>query len=71
MQTYGTTMRYHCPLDCGWHHDAPQPDAIHRVRVLHEKRDSDAGTGAYCEVCSNHGDTNWPCATIRALGPEQ
>ncbi|GGZ83609.1 hypothetical protein [Streptomyces rubiginosohelvolus] len=24
MQTYGPTMRYHCPLDCGWHHDAPQ-----------------------------------------------
>ncbi|WP_329046965.1 hypothetical protein [Streptomyces sp. NBC_01422] len=23
MQTYGPTIRYHCPLDCGWHHDAP------------------------------------------------
>ncbi|MFJ5886865.1 hypothetical protein [Streptomyces californicus] len=27
MQTYGPTMRYHCPLDCGWHHDTPQPTA--------------------------------------------
>ncbi|MFJ2279204.1 hypothetical protein ACIOEZ_34210 [Streptomyces sp. NPDC087866] len=23
MQTYGPTIRYHCPLDCGWHYDAP------------------------------------------------
>ncbi|MEU0624960.1 hypothetical protein ABZ329_29385 [Streptomyces rubiginosohelvolus] len=131
MQTYGPTMRYQCPLDCGWHHDAPQAtaednpnrytqgpsetisdvvtrmaadtarlhieqidavllehlnthtipqfvtklaeqrDAIQRVRALHEKRDSDAGTGAYCDVCSNHGDISWPCTTIRALGPER
>lgn len=41
-------------------------DAIRRVRDLHERRDSDAGY-AYCDVCSNHGDTTWPCATIRAL----
>ncbi|MFF8250084.1 hypothetical protein [Streptomyces griseus] len=27
MQAYGPTMRYHCPLNCGWHHDAPQPTA--------------------------------------------
>ena len=23
IQNYGPAMRYHCPLDCGWHHDAP------------------------------------------------
>lgn len=132
MQTYGPTIRYQCPLDCGWHHDAPPPglddnpnqyvqtpgetihdtitrmasdttrlhlqavdavllahlethaipqfvtklaeqrDAIHRVRDLHERRESDAGPGrAYCDVCSNHGDTTWPCATIRALDTEK
>lgn len=38
-----------------------------RVRDLHERRDSDAG-GSYCNLCSNHGDITWPCATIRALG---
>ncbi|MFF7631489.1 hypothetical protein [Streptomyces cyaneofuscatus] len=27
MQTYGPTMRYHCPLDCDWHHDAPPATA--------------------------------------------
>ena len=27
MQTYGPTIRYHCPLDCGWHHDAPPATA--------------------------------------------
>ncbi|WP_405191869.1 hypothetical protein OG473_39695 (plasmid) [Streptomyces anulatus] len=26
MQTYGPTMRYHCPLNCGWHHYAQGPD---------------------------------------------
>jgi hypothetical protein len=131
MQTYGPTIRYRCPLDCGWHHDAPpaspddnpnqyaqapdetfpdtvarmagdtarlhvqamdatlrghlethtipqfviklaeQRDAVQRVRDLHEKRESEAGPGAYCDVCSNHGDTTWPCATIRALDGEK
>ncbi|MFF1301080.1 hypothetical protein [Streptomyces sp. NPDC058296] len=126
VQTYGPTIRYQCPLDCGWYHDAPpatpddnpnqytqapdetfqdlvtrmagdtvrlhvekvdaallehlnthtvpqfvgkiaeQRDSIQRVRELHEKRDSDTGH-PYCDVCSNHGDTDWPCATIRAL----
>src|SRR5690242_14711646 len=132
IQSYGPGMRYHCPLDCGWHHDAPpaaatdnpnqyaqaadetfqdmvastasdtarlhaqavdavllehlethtipqfvtklaeQRDGAQRVRTLHERRDSEAGTGAYCDLCSNHGDITWPCATIRALdGTEQ
>lgn len=25
----------------------------------------------YCDLCANHGDTGWPCATIRALGPQE
>lgn len=33
------------------------------VRALHE-RDPEAD---YCDVCSNHGDITWPCATIAAL----
>jgi hypothetical protein len=130
MQTYGPTIRYHCPLGCGWRHDAPpataddnpnqytqgpdetftdvisrraaetarlhvertdaallehlnthtirqfvtkladQRDAAQRVRGLHERRDPDAGD-PYCDVCSNHGDTAWPCATIRALDGEK
>ena len=131
METYGPTIRYHCPLHCGWHYDPPptspennpnqyaqradetftdmitrmagdtarlhveavdavllkhlnthtipqfvtklaeQRDAIHRVRALHERYESDGG-GAYCNLCSNHGDIDWPCATIRALdGAEQ
>lgn len=44
--------------------------ADRRVRDLHERRDSDTGS-AYCDVCANHGDTVWPCATIRALGVEK
>ncbi|MEU5824879.1 hypothetical protein [Streptomyces sp. NPDC047803] len=132
MQTYGPTIRYHCPLGCGWHYDAPPatpddnpnqyaqapgetfPDLItrvagdtarlhaervdavvlehlnthsipqfvtalaeqlgaaQRVRNLHERRETEDGTGAYCDLCSSHGDINWPCATIRALdGAEQ
>ncbi|MFD7867969.1 hypothetical protein [Streptomyces sp. NPDC059783] len=43
-----------------------KPGNAQAVRDLHERYDSDAG-GAYCNLCSNHGDTNWPCATIRAL----
>lgn len=38
---------------------------IHRVRDLHQP--VDAGIGPSCDVCSNHGDTAWPCATLRAL----
>lgn len=30
----------------------------------------DAGAG-YCEVCANHGDIEWPCATVRALTPRR
>jgi hypothetical protein len=123
VQTYVPTIRYQCPLDCGWYHDAPpatpddnpnqytqapdetfqdlvtrmagdtvrlhvekvdaallehlethtipqfvaklaeQRDAVQRVRELHQHQpDAD-----YCDVCSNHGDIDWPCATIRAL----
>jgi len=37
--------------------------AIARVRALHQHQpDAD-----YCDLCSNHGDTTWPCATLRAL----
>ncbi|MGY5127329.1 hypothetical protein [Streptomyces nigrescens] len=37
--------------------------ALDRVRALHEYiEDAD-----YCDVCSNHGDIAWPCATIAAL----
>lgn len=25
MQALGPTVRYLCPLECGWHHDAPPP----------------------------------------------
>lgn len=44
-----------------------KPGNTQAVRDLHEKRESEAGTGACCDVCSNHGDITWPCATIRAL----
>ena len=43
--------------------------SVRRVRFLHERRESDTSLGAYCGVCSDHGDITWPCATIRALGP--
>ena len=39
--------------------------AFQRVRALHERIDG-AG-GPYCDVCSNHGDIGWPCATLTAL----
>lgn len=42
-------------------------EAIDRVRALHT-RDEDAD---YCTVCSNHGDVQWPCATIAALDGAQ
>lgn len=25
----------------------------------------------YCDLCANHGDIQWPCATIRALNPQE
>ena len=37
--------------------------ALNAVRALHQQQ-PDAG---YCDMCSNHGDITWPCATIRAL----
>jgi hypothetical protein len=43
-----------------------RPGDAQAVRDLHERRDSDTGKD-YCDVCSNHGDIDWPCATIRAL----
>ncbi|MFF3547100.1 hypothetical protein ACFYXD_35345 [Streptomyces platensis] len=49
------------------HHRALKAEgAIERVRALHERREADDGS-TYCDVCSNHGDIAWPCATIRAL----
>lgn len=47
-----------------------KPGNAQAVRDLHERRDSDTGQ-AYCDVCSNHGDTDWPCATIRALDTDE
>ncbi|MGW2920368.1 hypothetical protein ACWDBF_21255 [Streptomyces angustmyceticus] len=39
-----------------------------RVRSLHPYNE-DAG---YCDLCSNHGDITWPCATVKALdGPDE
>lgn len=40
-----------------------RPGNVDAVRALH-KHNVDAD---YCDLCSNHGDTTWPCATIRAL----
>ncbi|MEU8682900.1 hypothetical protein [Streptomyces sp. NPDC048611] len=42
--------------------------SIKRVRSVHRRREGDSGS-TYCEPCSNHGDIQWPCATIRALEP--
>ncbi|MFD3336071.1 hypothetical protein ACFWV1_26005 [Streptomyces sp. NPDC058700] len=40
-----------------------RPGNVQAVRDLHQRQpDAD-----YCDVCSNHGDITWPCATIRAL----
>ncbi|WP_446458676.1 hypothetical protein [Streptomyces rochei] len=40
-----------------------QPGNAQAVRDLHQRQpDAD-----YCDLCSNHGDIDWPCATIRAL----
>lgn len=36
------------------------------VRKLHERREGDDGS-LYCDLCSNHGDITWPCATVRVL----
>lgn len=40
---------------------------IHSARLLHKHNAEDD----YCDLCSNHGDVDWPCATIRALDGEQ
>ncbi|MFK8851186.1 hypothetical protein [Streptomyces sp. Ac-502] len=37
--------------------------ALDRVRALHT-RNEDAD---YCNLCADHGDIGWPCATIAAL----
>lgn len=43
-------------------HDG-RPGNAQAVRELHQHQpDAD-----YCDLCSNHGDTTWPCATVRAL----
>lgn len=40
-----------------------------RVRALHPQVTGDDGS-VYCDLCSNHGDIHWPCATLAALeGP--
>lgn len=40
--------------------------SLTRVRALHERMEG-YGDFDYCDVCSNHGDIRWPCATIRAI----
>ena len=40
---------------------------IDRVRDLHTRYEG----GGSCEVCSNHGDVQWPCATLRALDSQE
>lgn len=48
------------------------PGNAQAVRDLHDRRDANDGAGsAYCDVCANHGDITWPCATIRALNGAQ
>jgi hypothetical protein len=37
------------------------------VARIHE-RIAGADGSEYCDLCSNHGDVHWPCATMRALG---
>lgn len=41
--------------------------ALARLRALHT-HNRDAG---YCNLCSDHGDIGWPCATIAALDKEK
>lgn len=37
-----------------------------RIRMVHKKvRLTD--DSFYCDLCSNHGDIQWPCRTIRAM----
>lgn len=40
--------------------------SVDRVRAVHEQL---GGTGedAFCYVCSNHGDIDWPCRTVAAI----
>lgn len=43
----------------------PELDQIRgRIHALHVY----VPEADYCDVCSNHGDITWPCATIAALG---
>lgn len=37
------------------------------VLTVHEERESAYVGGSYCDLCSNHGDITWPCATVKAL----
>lgn len=36
------------------------------VLEVHEKREGADGS-VYCDLCSNHGDVHWPCATVEAM----
>lgn len=40
--------------------------SVDRVRALHEQLGG-RGEDAYCYVCSDHGDIDWPCATVAAI----
>lgn len=42
---------------------------IDRALALHEVTEGADGS-RYCGLCSNHGDTNWPCVTVQALDTE-
>ncbi|HET6634405.1 MAG TPA: hypothetical protein VFH77_05190 [Streptomyces sp.] len=52
------------------HNDATceAAQALDRVRAVHE-RIGGPGDDAFCYVCSNHGDIDWPCATVAAIAP--
>ncbi|NJA56689.1 hypothetical protein [Streptomyces sp. NEAU-H3] len=45
-------------------------DRMAEVRKLHERINAEDADGGYCDLCSNHGDIHWPCATIKALDGE-
>lgn len=42
------------------------PPAVDRVLALHHRIDA-SDDSWLCEVCSNHGDVFWPCATVKAV----
>jgi len=37
-----------------------------RIRMVHRKIKL-TDNSWYCDLCSNHGDIQWPCRTIQAM----